>query len=153
MGTVKRHKMQKVAELAQLTHMDKIHQQAKVGQTMACLACLPLNYALFKTQKILSANHADFSFNSLNTTFLRFLWPNYPVLGFFAPKTYFGLFAAKLGCSGIYVTKSNVLLFLLRNYAAFSFMSPKRCFRLFVAKFTLFSALSHWRLSFKALCN
>ena len=120
--------MQKVAELAQLTHMDKIHQQAKVGQTMACLACLaclPLNYALFKTQKILSANHADFSFNSLNTTFLRFLWPNYPFLGFFAPKTYFGLFAAKLGCSGIYVTKSNVLLFLLRNYAAFSFVTEK----------------------------
>ena len=120
--------MQKVAELAQLTHMDKIHQQAKVGQTMACLACLaclPLNYALFKTQKILSANHADFSFNSLNTTFLRFLWPNYPFLGFIAPKTYFGLFAAKLGCSGIYVTKSNVLLFLLRNYAAFSFVTEK----------------------------
>ena len=120
--------MQKVAELAQLTHMDKIHQQAKVGQTMACLACLaclPLNYALFKTQKILSANHADFSFNSLNTTFLQFLWPNYPFLGFFAPKTYFGLFAAKLGCSGIYVTKSNVLLFLLRNYAAFSFVTEK----------------------------
>ena len=120
--------MQKVAELAQLTHMDKIHQQAKVGQTMACLACLaclPQNYALFKTQKILSANHADFSFNSLNTTFLRFLWPNYPFLGFFAPKTYFGLFAAKLGCSGIYVTKSNVLLFLLRNYAAFSFVTEK----------------------------
>ena len=120
--------MQKVAELAQLTHMDKIHQQAKVGQTMAylaCLACLPLNYALFKTQKILSANHADFSLNSLNTTFLRFLWPNYPFLGFFAPKTYFGLFAAKLGCSGIYVTKSNVLLFLLRNYAAFSFVTEK----------------------------
>ena len=117
--------MQKVAELAQLTHMDKIHQQAKVGQTMACLACLPLNYALFKTKKILSANHADFSFNSLNTTFLRFLWPNYPFLGFFAPKTYFGLFAAKLGCSGIYVTKSNVLLFLLRNYAAFSFVTEK----------------------------
>ena len=120
--------MQKVAELAQLTHMDKIHQQAKVGQTMACLACLaclPLNYALFKTQKILSANHADFSFNSLNTTFLRFLWPNYPFLGFFAPKTYFGLFAAKLGCSGINVTKSNVLLFLLRNYAAFSFVTEK----------------------------
>ena len=120
--------MQKVAELAQLPHMDKIHQQAKVGQTMACLACLaclPLNYALFKTQKILSANHADFSFNSLNTTFLRFLWPNYPFLGFFAPKTYFGLFAAKLGCSGIYVTKSNVLLFLLRNYAAFSFVTEK----------------------------
>ena len=120
--------MQKVAELAQLTHMDKIHQQAKVGQTiacLACLACLPLNYALFKTQKILSANHADFSFNSLNTTFLRFLWPNYPFLGFFAPKTYFGLFAAKLGCSGIYVTKSNVLLFLLRNYAAFSFVTEK----------------------------
>ena len=120
--------MQKVAELAQLTHMDKIHQQAKVGQTMACLACLaclPLNYALFKTQKILSANHADFSFNSLNTTFLRFLWPNYPFLGFFAPKTYFGLIPAKLGCSGIYVTKSNVLLFLLRNYAAFSFVTEK----------------------------
>ena len=120
--------MQKVAELAQLTHMDKIHQQAKVGQTMACLACLaclPLNYALFKTQKILSANHADFSFNSLNTTFLRFLWPHYPFLGFFAPKTYFGLFAAKLGCSGIYVTKSNVLLFLLRNYTAFSFVTEK----------------------------
>ena len=120
--------MQKVAELAQLPHMDKIHQQAKVGQTMACLACLaclPLNYALFKTQKILSANHADLSFNSLNTTFLRFLWPNYPFLGFFAPKTYFGLFAAKLGCSGIYVTKSNVLLFLLRNYAAFSFVTEK----------------------------
>ena len=132
--------MQKVAELAQLTHMDKIHQQAKLGQTMACLACLPLNYALFKTKKMLSANHADFSFNSLNTTSL---WPNYPFLGFFAPKTYFGLIAAKLGCSGIYVTKSNVLLFLLRNYAAFSFMTPKRCFRLFVAKFTLFSALSH----------
>ena len=120
--------MQKVAELAQLTHMDKIHQQAKVGQTMACLACLaclPLNYALFKTQKILSANHADFSFNSLNTTFLRFLWPNYPFLGFFAPKTYFGLIPAKLGCSGIYVTKNNVLLFLLRNYAAFSFVTEK----------------------------
>ena len=113
--------MQKVAELAQLTHMDKIHQQAKVGQTMACLACLPLNYALFKTQKILSANHADFSFNSLNTTFLRFLWPNYPFLGFFAPKTYFGLIPAKLGCSGIYVTKSNVLLF---------FFAKLRCFQL-----------------------
>ena len=125
--------MQKVAELAQLTHMDKIHQQAKVGQTMACLACLPLNYALFKTQKILSANHADFSFNSLNTTFLRFLWPNYPFLGFFAPKTYFGLFAAKLGCSGLDLTKTTVFLFLSLSYAVFSSITPKICFRLFVA--------------------
>ena len=30
--TVKRHKMQKVSELAQLAQMDKIHQQAKLGQ-------------------------------------------------------------------------------------------------------------------------
>ena len=30
--TVKRHKMQKVVELAQLTPVDKIHQKAKLGQ-------------------------------------------------------------------------------------------------------------------------
>ena len=30
--TVKRHKMQKVAQLAQLTPVDKIHQKAKLGQ-------------------------------------------------------------------------------------------------------------------------
>ena len=30
--TVKRRKMQRVAELAQSAHMDKIHQQAKFGQ-------------------------------------------------------------------------------------------------------------------------
>ena len=29
---VQLHKMQKVAELAQLAHMDKIHQQAKFSQ-------------------------------------------------------------------------------------------------------------------------
>lgn len=30
--TVKRHKMQRVAEMSQLAYMDKIHQQAKLGQ-------------------------------------------------------------------------------------------------------------------------
>ena len=30
--TVKRHKMQRVAELVQSAHMDEIHQQAKFGQ-------------------------------------------------------------------------------------------------------------------------
>ena len=30
--TVKLHKMQMIAELAQLAHMDKIHQRAKLSQ-------------------------------------------------------------------------------------------------------------------------
>ena len=37
METVKRHKMQKVAELTQLAHMNKIHQQAKLGQTVLAI--------------------------------------------------------------------------------------------------------------------
>ena len=76
-------------------------------------------------------------------------YTNYAVLSFFACKTCFCLFANKLGCYGFDLTKRNVFLFLLLNYAAFSFVTLKRCFRLFVAKVTLFSALSHWRLSCK----
>ena len=37
METVKRHKMQKVAELTQLAHMNKIHQQAKLGQMVLAI--------------------------------------------------------------------------------------------------------------------
>ena len=169
---VKLHKMQKVAELAQLAHMDKIRQKAKLGKMVlshqtsensetrkngqtSWVGCFPLNYALFScgTSKkkmfcLFAANHADFSLISLNPLFLWFLGPNYAFFSFLAPKTCFGLFA-KLGCSGLYVTKSNVLLLLLLNYSGFSVMTPKRCFRLFVAKFVLFSALFHWRLSFE----
>ena len=46
--------------------------------------------------------------------------PNYAFLSFFAPKTCICLFAAKLGCSGLYLTKSNVFPFLSLNYAVFS---------------------------------
>ena len=169
---VKLHKMQKVAELAQLAYMDKIRQKAKLGKMVlshqtsensetrkngqtSWVGCFPLNYALFScgTSKkkmfcLFAANHADFSLISLNPLFLWFLGPNYAFFSFLAPKTCFGLFA-KLGCSGLYVTKSNVLLLLLLNYSGFSVMTPKRCFRLFVAKFVLFSALFHWRLSFE----
>ena len=173
---VKLHKMQKVAELAQLAHMDKIRQKAKLGKMVlshqtsensetrkngqtSWVGCFPLNYALFScgTSKkkmfcLFAANHADFSLISLNPLFLWFLGPNYAFFSFLAPKTCFGLFA-KLGCSGLYVTKSNVLLLLLLNYSGFSVMTPKRCFRLFVAKFVLFSALFHWRVSFELLCS
>ena len=54
-----------------------------------------------------------------------------------------------LAVMGLISRKATFSFFLLLNYAAFSFMTLKRCFRLFFAKVTLFSALSHWRLSCK----
>ena len=112
--TAKRHKMQKVAELAQLTPVDKStekligsnglsHQTSetvkpkKKWEKLAKLACLPLNCTQKNAFCFFAANHADLSFISLNVTFWPFLWPNYTFLSFFAPKTCFRLFAVKLG--------------------------------------------------------
>ena len=79
--------MQKVAELAQLGQMDKIHQKATLGQMVlshqtsedsetqrngqtSWIGCFSLNYALFRIQKkifcLFAANHANFSCISLN---------------------------------------------------------------------------------------
>ena len=84
--------MQKVAELAQLAQMDEIHQKATLGQMVlshqtsedsetqrngqtSWIGCFPLNYALFRCAAsriqnkifcLFAANHANFSFISLN---------------------------------------------------------------------------------------
>ena len=113
--------MQKVAELAQLTYMDKIHQQAKVGQTMACLACLPLNYALFKTQKILSANHADFNLTHLIQRFCDFC----------GQITLFSAFSHR----------KHILVCLQLNWAVLGFMSQKVTFYSLCCETTLLLAL------------
>ena len=115
--------MQKVAELAQLTYMDKIHQQAKVGQTMACLACLPLNYALFKTQKILSANHADFNLTHLIQRFCDFC----------GQITLFSAFSHR----------KHILVCLQLNWAVLGFMSQKATFYSLCCETTLLLALWH----------
>ena len=113
--------MQKEAELAQLTYMDKIHQQAKVGQTMACLACLPLNYALFKTQKILSANHADFNLTHLIQRFCDFC----------GQITLFSAFSHR----------KHILICLQLNWAVLGFMSQKATFYSLCCETTLLLAL------------
>ena len=115
--------MQKVAELAQLTYTDKIHQQAKVGQTMACLACLPLNYALFKTQKILSANHADFNLTHLIQRFCDFC----------GQITLFSAFSHR----------KHILVCLQLNWAVLGFMSQKATFYSLCCETTLLLALWH----------
>ena len=71
-----------------------------------------------------------------------FFRPNYAFHSFSHLK-HVGLFAAKLGCSGLDLTKSNVFPFFSLNYAVFGYMTPKRIFCLFVSKFTLFLVLTH----------
>ena len=110
--TVKRHKMQKVSELAQLAQMDKIHQQAKLGQMILVIKQAKivkhkkywsnlLNWRIFHWITLLlavshrksfvclcAANHADFSFISLNTMFQQFFWQNYAFFQLFRTKNY-----------------------------------------------------------------
>ena len=109
--TVKRHKMQKVSELAQLAQMDKIHQQAKLGQMILVIKQAKivkhkkywsnlLNWRIFHWTLLLAvshrksfvclcaANHADFSFISLNTMFQQFFWQNYAFFQLFRTKNY-----------------------------------------------------------------
>ena len=117
--TVKRHKMQKVSKLAQLAQMDKIHQQAKLGQMILVIKQAKkvkhkkywtnlLNWPIFHWFTLLlavshrksfvclwAANHADFSFISLNTMFQQFFWPNYAFFSFFEPKTICGAIKLK----------------------------------------------------------
>ena len=117
--TVKRHKMQKVSELAQLAQMDKIHQQAKLGQMILVIKQAKivkqkkywtnlLNWPIFHWITLLLAvshrksfvclcapNHAGFSLISLNTMFQQFFWPNYAFFSFFEPKTICGAIKLK----------------------------------------------------------
>ena len=117
--TVKRHKMQKVSELAQLAQMDKIHQQAKLGQMILVIKQAKivkhkkywtnlLNWPIFHWITLLlavshrksfvclcAANHADFSFISLNTMFQQFFWQNYAFFSFFEPNTICGAIKLK----------------------------------------------------------
>ena len=67
---------------------------------------------------------------------------NYAVLIFFAQKTCFRLFAAKLRCFELNLTENNIFAFLLIHYAVFSFMVPKTCFCLFVTKLRCFQQFS-----------